>query len=473
LINTTTVELLMVFIILGIIAVAIRRTIVTPQQTGLFEFALISCGIFWAIGPLLAFYYGKWSFIEHYSLPKWSIHILFKGYLVVILFILGIWSAGRIAVYVTNRKKTPTGLNPRLQIAFFYSKFRSINIWAILVIAIFLWSIRIIVGVKYNIWMSGTSSAKNLSALPYHIIILRSLTYTLNMGYLVWAAACFWSDKRYLYKYSALAVLFMEFFWFFALGRRFVLIWIVFVFLGFIASERKIKLKNILFIILTIIIILNFLFPYFQTVRYRYNSKIRIGDHNAFQRFGQAAIDAFKADKKLFRELNTENMSTRPLFLRNFTCNLCLGLEEKKPMMGRAFLRSVEYIIPSAIMPSKTTYLQTEQYIQHHFGYPEVDEACTWAAVGCADFGIIGGFLYGLILGLWIIVIGSLCTFIITRFSVVGICLFGAMIACLFQVEQSPTLSFVLCRNIVILLIFAVIFRSFIRIFYCFKSSIN
>ena len=147
-INTSTVELLMVFIILGIIAVATRRRIVAPQQAGLFDFALISCGIFWAIGPLLAFYYGKWSFIEHYSLPQWSVHILFKGYLVVILFILGIWSAGRIAVYVKNRKKILTGLNPRLQVAFFYSKFRLVNIWAILAIAIFLWSIRIIVGVK-------------------------------------------------------------------------------------------------------------------------------------------------------------------------------------------------------------------------------------------------------------------------------------------------------------------------------------
>ena len=472
-INTSTVELLMVFIILGIISVATRRTIVAPQKAGLFDFALISCGIFWAVGPLLAFYYGKWSFIEHYSLPKWSVHTLFKGYLVVILFILGIWSVGTIAVYLKNRKKSSTSLNPRLQIAFFYSKFRSINIWAILAMAIFLWSIRIIVGVKYNIWMSATSSAKNISALPYHLIVLRSLAYTLNMGYLVWAAACFWSDKRYLYKYSALAVLVTEFFWFFALGRRFILIWMVLMFLGFIASGCKIKLKSILFIILTIIITLNFLFPYFQTVRYCYVSKMRTGNHNAFQRFGQAAIGAFKADKKLSQKLTTENMSTRPLFLRNFICNLCLGLEEKKPMMGRAFLRSIEYVIPSAIMPSKTTHLQTEQYIQHHFGYPEVDEACTWAAVGCADFGIIGGFLYGLILGLWILAIGALCTFIIIRYPVVGISLFGSMAACLFQVEESPTPSFVLCRNIIIIFIFAVIFRSFIRIFYRLKSSQN
>lgn len=472
-INTSTVELLMAFIILGIIAVAIRRTIVAPQLAGLFDFALISCGIFWAIGPLLAFYYGKWSFIEHYSLPKWSVHILFKGYLVVILFILGIWSASGIALYVKNRKKNFTSLNPRLQIAFFYSKFRSINIWAILAMVIFLWSIRILVGVKYNIWMSGTSSTKNLSALPYHLTVLRSLAYTLNMGYLVWAAACFWSDKRYLYKYSALAVLITEFFWFFALGRRYVLIWMVFMFLGFIASERKIKLKNILFIILIIIITLNFLFPYFQTVRYCYISKKRTADYNAFEDFVRAAIDAFKANNNLSRKLTTENMSTRPLFLRNFTCSLCQGLEEKKPMMGKAFLRSIAYVIPSAIMSSKTTHLQTEQYIQHHFGYPEVDEACTWAAVGCADFGIIGGFISGLILGLWILVIGALCTVIITRYPVVGISLFGSMAAHLFQVEESPTPSFVLCRNIIIIFIFAVIFRSFIRIFYCLKSSKN
>ena len=142
-------------------------------------------------------------------------------------------------------------------------------------------------------------------------------------------------------------------------------------------------------------------------------------------------------------------------------------------MMGKAFLRSIKYVIPSAIMPSKTTHLQTEQYIQHHFGYPNVDEACTWAAVGCADFGIIGGFISGLILGLWILVIGALCTVIITRYPVVGISLFGSMAACLFQVEESPTPSFVLCRNIIIIFIFAVIFRSFIRIFYCLKSSKN
>ena len=158
-------------------------------------------------------------------------------------------------------------------------------------------------------------------------------------------------------------------------------------------------------------------------------------------------------------------MNSSPLFLRSFICKICKALDNKSPMKGRALIRSIEYVIPSVIYPAKTSKLPTEQEIQKHFGYQLGDTASTWPALGCADFGISGGLIVGLIVGLWLLSLELWTRSVMTSYPLTSLILVGAMIACLAQVESTPELNWILYRNILILLVIAKSL-NFVKLFY-------
>jgi hypothetical protein len=185
---------------------------------------------------------------------------------------------------------------------------------------------------------------------------------------------------------------------------------------------------------------------------------------NPVERIGKATIGALGNDNDGpidSMQNYSKNMSMRPLFLRRFICRICEGLDNKSPMMGRALLRSFEYVIPSAVFPNKTTRSPPEQMIQEHFGYPLKDTAITWPATGCADFGIPGGLIAGMIVGLWIAFIGLSSKALLSRHPMLSLTLTGGMMACLIQAESSLIQYWELCRNVLMLLVIAELLSAF------------
>lgn len=467
-------ELILATTILILVVLGARRAFLAPARTKSFDFALIFVGIFFGFGPWIAFIYGNWSFVhDNVHSPLEPVGLLIKAYLVIALYILGIWIIGKIFLPLKKLAPVLPFSEEHFTITKFFGQYQTIKWQYVIVIVGFIWLLRMTVALRYGILFSGTATRERVLSQPYYIVVLSSLARTLAVGCLVWSSASFWSDKRFFTKYAAACVLILELIWMFLFGRRCILMWYVFIVFGFLSSWRRLNLKYLLILLLIFGFVFQFLFPFFLKFRYHYYSSIKQQQLNPVERIGKTAIEAFgnNNDGPIDSMHNySKNMSMRPLFLRRFICRICEGLDKKSPMMGRALLRSFEYVIPSAVFPNKTTLSPPEQIIQEHFGYPLKDTAITWPATGCADFGIPGGLIAGMIVGLWIAFIGLSSKPLLSRHPMLSLTLTGGMMVCLIQVESSLIRYWEFCRNVLILLVIAEFLSAF-RLLYFYLAK--
>ncbi|MCP4613421.1 MAG: hypothetical protein GY845_32420 [Planctomycetes bacterium] len=463
------VELILATAILILVVLGARRAFLAPTQTNSFDFALIFTGVFFGLGPWVAFIYGNWSFVhDNVHSPLEPVELLIKAYLVIVLYILGIWIIGKIFLPLKKHGSILPFSEEHFTITKFFDQYQTIKWQYVIIIIGFIWLLRMIVALRYDISFSGTATRERVLSQPYYIVVLSSLARTLAVGCLVWNSASFWSDKRFT-KYVAACFLLLELFWMFLSGRRRILIWCIFVAFGYLSSCRRFNLKKLLLLLLTFGIVFQFLFPFFLKFRFHYYSTEQ-QQLNPVERIGKTAIKAFGKDNDVPAssiQNYSRNMSMRPLFLRRFICRICEGLDKKSPMMGRVLLRSFEYIIPSAFFPNKITRSPPEQMIQEHFGYPLKDTAITWPATGCADFGISGGLIAGMIVGLWIAFVSIGAKAILSRHPMLSLTLTGGMMLCLSQVESSLIQYWEFCRNMLMLLVMAEILSAFRILFIC------
>jgi len=462
-IDSDKAELILSTTILILVVLGARRAFLAPAHTKSFDFALIFTGVFFGLGPWIAFIYGNWSFVhDNVHSPLEPVELLIKAYLVIALYILGIWVVGKIFLPLKKHGSILPFSEEHFTITKFFGQYQTIIIWLL----------RMTVALRYGILFSGTATRERVLSQPYYIVVLGSLARTLAVGCLVWSSASFWSDKRFFTKYAAVCVLLLELIWMFLFGRRFILMWYVFIVFGFLSSWRRLNLKYLLILLLIFGFVFQFLFPFFLKFRFHYYS-IKQQQLNPVERIGKTAIEAFRNDNDgpIDSMYNySKNMSMRPLFLRRFICRICEGLDKKSPMMGRALLRSFEYVIPSAVFSNKTTLSPPEQMIQEHFGYPLKDTAITWPATGCADFGIPGGLIAGMIVGLWIAFIGLGAKAVLSRHPTLSLTLTGGMMVCLIQVESSLIQYWELCRNVLMLLVIAEFLSAF-RLLYFYLAK--
>ncbi len=472
-IDSDKVELILATGILILVVLGARRAFLAPARTKSFDFALIFAGVFFGLGPWIAFIYGNWSFVhDNVSNPLEPVELLIKAYLVIALYILGIWIIGRIFLPLKKLAPVLPFSEEHFTITKLFGQYRMIKWQYVIVIVGLIWLLRMTVALRYGILFSGTATRERVLSQPYYIVVLGSLARTLAVGCLVWSSASFWSDKRFFTKYAAVCVLILELIWMFLFGRRLILMWYVFIVFGYLSSWRRLNLKYLLILLLIFGFVFQFLFPFFFKFRLYYYY-IKQQQLNFVEHIGKTAIEAFGNDNDGpidIMQKYSYNMSVRPLFLRKFICRICEGLDKKSPMMGRALLRSFEYVIPSAVFPNKTTRSPPEQMIQEHFGYPLEDTTITWPATGCADFGIQGGLIAGMIVGLWIVFIGLVSKAVLSRHPMLSLTLTGGMMFCLFQVESSPIQYWELCRNVLMLFVMAE-FLSVFRLLYFYLAK--
>ena len=472
-IDSDKAELILATGILILVVLGARRAFLAPARTKSFDFALFFAGVFFGLGPWIAFIYGNWSFVhDNVHSPLEPVELLIKAYLVIALYIFGIWIIGRIFLPLKKHGSILPFSEEHFTITKFFGQYRMIKWQYVIVIVVFIWLLRMTVALRYGILFSGTATRERVLSQPYYIVVLSSLARTLAVGCLVWSSASFWSDKRFFTKYVAACVLLLELLWMFLFGRRFILMWCVFVAFGYLSSWRRLNLKKLLLLLLIFGFVFQFLFPFFLKFRFHYYS-IKQQKLNPVERIGKTAIEAFGNDNDGpidSMQNYSKNMSMRPLFLRRFICRICEGLDKKSPMMGRALLRSFEYVIPSSVFPNKTTRSPPEQMIQEHFGYPLKDTAITWPATGCADFGIPGGLIAGMIVGLWIAFIGLSSKALLSRHPMLSLTLTGGMMVCLIQAESSLIQYWEFCRNVLILLVIAEFLSAF-RLLYFYLAK--
>jgi hypothetical protein len=155
-------------------------------------------------------------------------------------------------------------------------------------------------------------------------------------------------------------------------------------------------------------------------------------------------------------------MSMRALHIRHFLCRINDGLQTGPPMRGRALWSTIEYVIPTALLPEKLSYLDTTYAIQDYFGYEMKDTAGSWPAYGCADWGVIGGLIAGLIFGGWLMLMDRVARLFTNRMPMLGMILVGGMLLSLFIAEAEPTYSWLVTRNMAVMWAIAEVLMLFV-----------
>jgi len=436
--------------------IATSRSVFSPQRINYFHFAVLVQGVFLGCGPWIAYYYGgkeALAFIPTDLLPN--------TYLVIGLYALGIWIVG--AVFAPWKPRAPgLGLRQdRFSVTKAFQQYWMVERRIVVIFVAGVWLVRLTKGIKFGVWYSGAGKGEFDLDLPYYTTALSHWAILAALGCLVWGSAAFWSDKSSLVKYTGGALLAGECGWAFMSGRRHVLVWLACFLLGYLASGRRLHPRYVLLFLLLLVLTATLVFPFYNSVRRAYAIERAETQHdgNDLGRYARAVVLAFEEDEDTRRYKYREDMGHRVFGIQFFFFIICEALQSRPPMMGRASLAGIGMIIPAAVLPSDYSKLSPEMCIVEDLDLWQTDYAICWQAAGCADFGIAGGAVAGILVGVWIVVIVRWSQLVQKRHPLVSLCLVGASISCLVQIEAGITQFWLVFRDVSFILLIAELLR--------------
>ncbi len=92
-----------------------------------------------------------------------------------------------------------------------------------------------------------------------------------------------------------------------------------------------------------------------------------------------------------------QNAQTRT-FVLAFLANVLDASSRMTPALGRDAVSLMEYSIPSAIYPEKSTTFSEEGLVDQQFGFSYGDQANSVLTAGATDFGLVGMIIYPVLL---------------------------------------------------------------------------
>jgi hypothetical protein len=421
-----------------------------PSEASSHEFAFLMVGFVFGGGPCIAFVFGGGK------LPQEEFGILFYSYLAVLLFLLGTL-AGPILMNLVIKKPE---YREKMSVWRIITRIENVDYQWIAATYVGIWVLRMFIASKYGILFSGTGNEERVKELPYWISATWTLFQIIILGAQLWVSTKIWSSTGFL-RVILVFTMFFDLCWSFTQGRRWLVEWWMIVMCGVFIYHRKLTRRQIIYGSITVALIFVFVFPMFIRMRQAYNNEISLS--------GDAASDLLKVAHSAIREKQdgfdaayASNMSERPLIIR-FICDICRWQETNQTMSGSAFMSSVIWTIPSTLYPQKLDLLPTEQYIQQFYGDRLHDTSITWPALGFADFGVVGGFIAGLIFGFLISLFEYCCYLVRRRHPLLSCCALAGLFHVVSFVDDDPVYMLSLFRTACLLLIFATIFRALTR----------
>lgn len=135
------------------------------------------------------------------------------------------------------------------------------------------------------------------------------------------------------------------------------------------------------------------LFLYLRIAGYSHKGKLAIGE-----RLGEAYVLAQTRDPVDILA-NLGNDASHRSFLVGFFSDLLDASQRSTPLLGRDMVYNLKMAIPSVLSRDKLGLepYQEEMLVDMQWGFSYIDEANSLLTAGAADFGIIGVFLYPLL----------------------------------------------------------------------------
>ena len=443
--SDTALELILSGIILLAVGVHFATKMRYHPSISAVDVSIWMTAVFFGGGPFAALFFSRRLSAVDPAAMTWS-------YILIYLFIIGLFIADNIASINPRSVRRPGSSLFQSTLAHSLRSVTKINTKHIFAYYLLVWFFRLLLGIKYGIFFSGTASAERVTALPYVVVVIQMLLKVVSLGCLVWSCGMIWHRRRR--TPLSLGILILELIWAFIKGRRWIFEIIVIVALVLRICNLHLKARYVYGAVMMLSFVLLWVYPTFIAIRVQY--KYSDPDDNAVIRYAQTTkaviIDQFKestddSNTQLYRE----NMGNRALTPIRFNCSILEAQVGYPLMWGRAIGSTVIWVIPSALYPQKVEQPAPEQAVQSHYNFSQSDDASNWPAYGCADFGVIGGLFMGLLLGTVLRLMEKQVILLITRHPFVALCLMaGALNAAIF-VEASPTSLWSMLRSIVIL----------------------
>ncbi|MCP4713389.1 MAG: hypothetical protein GY869_32570 [Planctomycetes bacterium] len=440
-----TLEIILSGIILLVAGVHFVTKMRYHLSISIVDVSIWMTAVFFGTGPLVALFFSRRLSAVDPTAMIWS-------YILIYLFIIGLFLADNLSLINPRSVRQPRSSVFRSTLAHCLRVVTKINTRYIFGYYMLVWFFRLLLGIKYGIFFSGTASSERVAALPYVVVVIQMILKVVSLGCLVWSCGMIWHRRRR--TPLSLSILILEFAWAFVKGRRWIFEIIVIVALVLRICNLHFKARYIYGATMILSFVLLWVYPTFIGIRDQY--KYSDPDDNAVIRYAQTTksviADQFKESSgDINSQLYQKNMAHRALTPIRFNCSVLKAQEGYPLMWGRAIWSTVVWAIPSAIYPQKIEHPAPEQYVQSHYNFQESDEASNWPAYGCADFGVMGGLLMGLLLGAVLRLMEHAVLMLIISYPFVALCLMaGALNAAIF-VEASPNSLWSMLRSVVIL----------------------
>lgn len=447
--DTTTLELGLGSSLVLLCLWLSRRTFTSLREISVFELAIFSNAVFFGIAPWVAWFYAQGN------LPVEEPGLLQDTYLAIALYILGIWAAWRLVI-AQEKTKSYQSRARSASLKNLLPDVRRIPLRLVFFTYVATLVIRAILALHYGILFSGTATEERVLSVPYQLVILSSIAASLSQGCLLWSSVALSVHESRKARALASTILLIEFVWAFLRGRRWLLNWLIFVALGSLVMGQRVRFKQIVLAVLGMAFLISVVFPYFIAVRNVYSE-----DASALDSLTAAVSVAYYAEDAA-ADRYADNMSTRPL-IRRFITRVLDGQEAREPLMGDGLLSTIIWAIPSLVYADKVNTPQTEVLIQQYYGMRVFDTSISWAAVGVSDFGVSGGLVAGLCVGLYLFFFQKLILKTKRLNPFLTFILLGSLISIVLQAEIDPTAYWILLRDCMMLIILASSLISLLR----------
>ncbi len=312
--------------------------------------------------------------------------------------------------------------------------------------------------IKYGLGFSGTFLAQ-VQTLPYFVLSAWLIFNTLGRSFI------FICITRLLYnrpgKLWSMIILLIELFWVFTQGRRPMFAAALLIMFALVAKQGRIKSKHVLLGVVLAILSWQFVFPFFYFMRREW-----ILGERFLPRMIASATARTVADRDIYIRVLQGRLHALEL---NYL--VAHQLRSGIPKLNGEFLKmAVLTAIPSAIFPQKALYARAADVVLNErmaLGfYKEQDFATDIEVFALADFGWMGGFIYGALFVALIRFVEKIIKLLSHRTPIGAVACFGVIASSpVLSMETTPHSVLIHLRTILIL------FLSFFVLGYFFRAE--
>lgn len=442
--DPTSTGLLLATLMICAVAIPLLPRLWHPERLAFHEYFLFWYGVYFGGALWVAYLLGG------YRLAPVDARHLISAYEVLFLFVLGFWGiAGLLLSNRSGPRKGGKSLSFPAIVATLPSHV-AVRPTLVLCVVVGVWALRLHLGKTYGLWLSGTGGA--VARLPYSLVVASHIGRALVLGCVLWAAVTVFSKTSATLRFLALTIIGLEFFWYMARGRRWLLLGIILLAMGYLASGRRIKKRVVLLSGGIMLLVVSVIFPLFWSSRHIYFSRgFDVSGLSPVEQQNALMSEAWRLrDDDEIRRKYQQNIRSRPTQVVYFVAEVCRFLEMREPMGGALFSRSFYYSLPASLAPIKRDLLPPSQELLKHYGQRLYDPAISAPASFAADFGTPGGILGGVFCGIWLVAMAGWALAAGKAQPLTGFTIVAAILDAGFFVQGDVGSYFVYMRNLAV-----------------------